>query len=671
MRAEQPQAGARARRGDRARAGRHRAGADRAREPDRARPPGPAARAAADVGDGGGDRGAARPARARRDLRAADHAPVRHPRVGDRALAARDRGATGCRSTGSRSRPACGAARSRSPRCSSPTRRRSTTTFEAAIRERHRDTLFSARRLDRRRPGRSRCWTAARVAVAESCTGGLMAARLTERGGSSEYMLGGVVAYSNAAKIALADVPAELIERHGAVSPEVAAALADGARARFGADVGIGITGIAGPGGGTEEKPVGTVCLSVAGADVERWDRTVLLPGDRQTIRERTTTVTMHGLRRLLALKLRLFVALDLPEPARAALAAFRAAMADPAVWRPVPDEALHLTLAFLGHRPEADVERIAAVLRGAPATAPRLTLGRALGLPLQAPARADRGDRRPRRDAGGAAGVGEPRAGRRAVSTSPRRGSSARTRRWRGCGPTRASPAAKMPGPAPVTFYGEALTLYRSQLRREGARYEPLARLPLREWSSAAAREARDRSRARGDEERRALGGDDRRRGADAAGRRCARRRRGCAGRAAATSRPSARRCACRSTAPARRPGAVRLRVARYSPPSRRPTLLYLSGGPGGRGRGGVLRRAVRGRRAVEALRPRLLRPARHRRLGPAALPAARARRRACARPRPARTARRAWARGAPSTRRATRSRTSRRCAGRWAWTS
>jgi nicotinamide-nucleotide amidase len=171
--------------------------------------------------------------------------------------------------------------------------------FEAAIRERHDDTLFSldgstvddqvVALLD----GRT-------VAVAESCTGGLMAARLTERGGSSAYMLGGVVAYSNAAKVALADVPAELIERHGAVSPEVAAALADGARARFQADFGIGITGIAGPGGGTEEKPVGTVCLSVAGADGERWDRTVLLPGDRQMIRERTTTVTMHGLRRLL-----------------------------------------------------------------------------------------------------------------------------------------------------------------------------------------------------------------------------------------------------------------------------------------------------------------------------------------------------------------------------------
>ena len=171
--------------------------------------------------------------------------------------------------------------------------------FEAAIREQHGATLFSVdgSTVDDQVIGLLEART---VAVAESCTGGLMSARLTERGGSSEYMLGGVVAYSNAAKVALADVPAELIERHGAVSPEVAAALADGARTRFSADVGIGITGIAGPDGGTEEKPVGTVCLSVAGADVERWDRTVRLPGDRQTIRERTTTVTMHGLRRLL-----------------------------------------------------------------------------------------------------------------------------------------------------------------------------------------------------------------------------------------------------------------------------------------------------------------------------------------------------------------------------------
>ena len=171
--------------------------------------------------------------------------------------------------------------------------------FEAAIRERHADTLFSedGSTVDDQVIGLLEERT---IAVAESCTGGLMSARLTDRGGSSAYMLGGVVAYSNEAKIALAGVPAELIEAHGAVSPEVAAALADGARAAFGAEIGIGITGIAGPGGGTEEKPVGTVCLSVALAGGERWDRSVLLPGDRQTIRERTTTVVMHGLRRLL-----------------------------------------------------------------------------------------------------------------------------------------------------------------------------------------------------------------------------------------------------------------------------------------------------------------------------------------------------------------------------------
>ena len=126
-----------------------------------------------------------------------------------------------------------------------------------------------------------------------------MAGRLTERAGSSAYVLGGVTAYSNDAKVALAGVPAELIERHGAVSAPVAAALADGARSRFGAHIGIGITGIAGPGGATPAKPVGTVCLSVAGDD-DRLDRTVRLPGDRAMVRDRTTTVTMHMLRELL-----------------------------------------------------------------------------------------------------------------------------------------------------------------------------------------------------------------------------------------------------------------------------------------------------------------------------------------------------------------------------------
>ena len=171
--------------------------------------------------------------------------------------------------------------------------------FAAQIRERHGDTLFSedGSTIDEQVGGLLAGTT---VAVAESCTGGLMAARLTERAGSSAYVLGGVVAYSNKAKTALAGVPGALIERHGAVSEEVAVALADGARAAFGAAVGIGITGIAGPGGGTKAKPVGTVCVSVAGADGRRIDRQVLLPGDRTTVRERTTTVCLHLLRRLL-----------------------------------------------------------------------------------------------------------------------------------------------------------------------------------------------------------------------------------------------------------------------------------------------------------------------------------------------------------------------------------
>jgi len=171
--------------------------------------------------------------------------------------------------------------------------------FAAGVRARHGDALFSddGSSIDAQvaalLAGRT-------VAVAESCTGGLMAARLTDRAGSSDYVLGGAVVYSNAAKVDLAGVPTELIERRGAVSPEVAAALADGAIARFGAELGIGITGIAGPGGGTAEKPVGTVCLSVAHPGGERVDRAVRLPGDREMVRERTTTVAMHLLRRLL-----------------------------------------------------------------------------------------------------------------------------------------------------------------------------------------------------------------------------------------------------------------------------------------------------------------------------------------------------------------------------------
>lgn len=139
------------------------------------------------------------------------------------------------------------------------------------------------------------------VATAESCTAGLLTARLTERPGSSEYVAGGVVAYSNAAKTDLLDVDAALIDEHGAVSEPVADAMAGGALRRFRADVAVAITGIAGPGGATPAKPVGTVCFAVATADGATVTRTILLPGERSDIRERSTTVALHLLRRVLS----------------------------------------------------------------------------------------------------------------------------------------------------------------------------------------------------------------------------------------------------------------------------------------------------------------------------------------------------------------------------------
>jgi nicotinamide-nucleotide amidase len=139
------------------------------------------------------------------------------------------------------------------------------------------------------------------IATAESCSGGLLAARLTDRPGSSAYVAGGVVAYSNEAKSELLGVEPDLIATHGAVSEPVANAMADGALSRFGADTAIAITGIAGPGGGTDDKPVGTVCFTVRLADGETFTRTIRLPGDRSDIRERSTTVAMHMLRRVLS----------------------------------------------------------------------------------------------------------------------------------------------------------------------------------------------------------------------------------------------------------------------------------------------------------------------------------------------------------------------------------
>ena len=139
-----------------------------------------------------------------------------------------------------------------------------------------------------------------RIATAESCTGGLLAARLTNLDGASAYVMGGAVVYTNESKTEVLGVPAEMIEEHGAVSPEVAEALADGALDRFDADVAVGITGIAGPTGGTEEKPVGYVCICAKTSSGDKLARDPVIPGARADIRERSALLGMHLTRRLL-----------------------------------------------------------------------------------------------------------------------------------------------------------------------------------------------------------------------------------------------------------------------------------------------------------------------------------------------------------------------------------
>ena len=139
-----------------------------------------------------------------------------------------------------------------------------------------------------------------KLALAESCSGGLLASRITDLAGASEYFAGGVVAYSNEAKCEMLGVDPELIEAKGAVSPEVAEAMAIGAIERFDADVAVSITGIAGPGGGSEEKPVGYVCFNARLADGSAIARDPVIPGGRLDIRERSALVGMHLLRMLL-----------------------------------------------------------------------------------------------------------------------------------------------------------------------------------------------------------------------------------------------------------------------------------------------------------------------------------------------------------------------------------
>ncbi|HEX4108290.1 MAG TPA: competence/damage-inducible protein A [Solirubrobacteraceae bacterium] len=171
----------------------------------------------------------------------------------------------------------------------------------ALIRERHGRLLYSedGATIDEL-VGRELAAGPHTIALAESCTAGLLAGRLTDRPGSSAYVLGGLVVYSNQAKIDLAGVAPELIERHGAVSEEVAAALAEGVRARLRAELGVGVTGVAGPDGGTPEKPVGLVWFGVSAGGERTLTRSVQLPGNRSDVRDRSTTVALHLLRRVL-----------------------------------------------------------------------------------------------------------------------------------------------------------------------------------------------------------------------------------------------------------------------------------------------------------------------------------------------------------------------------------
>lgn len=139
------------------------------------------------------------------------------------------------------------------------------------------------------------------LTAAESCTGGLLSQRVTSIAGSSDYFLGGAVTYSNELKTQMVGVPAALIAEHGAVSEPVARAMAEGARTHLGSDWGVGITGVAGPGGGTPEKPVGTVHIAIAGPkDGEVEHRRLRLPGDRERIRMFSAQIALEMLRRRL-----------------------------------------------------------------------------------------------------------------------------------------------------------------------------------------------------------------------------------------------------------------------------------------------------------------------------------------------------------------------------------
>jgi nicotinamide-nucleotide amidase len=172
--------------------------------------------------------------------------------------------------------------------------------LEDALRVRFADDLFAEDERPVAELVLERCRALGlRLATAESCTGGLVGSRLTDVAGASDVYAGGVIAYSNELKERQLRVPAAILERHGAVSAEAAEAMAAGALAHLRADVAVAVTGIAGPDGGTPEKPVGLVYIAVrspAGSTTERF----LFSGDREAVRARATAQSLHALRRLL-----------------------------------------------------------------------------------------------------------------------------------------------------------------------------------------------------------------------------------------------------------------------------------------------------------------------------------------------------------------------------------
>lgn len=186
-----------------------------------------------------------------------------------------------------------------------PERRRRLEAMTARLRELAGDAVYAFREEDTlesvvgellRKAGA----TLATLAVAESCTGGLLAERITRVAGSSDYFLGGAVTYTNELKIQILGVPPEMLAEHGAVSEPVARAMAEGVRRVFHSDWGAGITGVAGPGGGSEAKPVGTVHIAVAGPDGRLEHRKVRFPGDRERVRAQSAQLALDLLRRML-----------------------------------------------------------------------------------------------------------------------------------------------------------------------------------------------------------------------------------------------------------------------------------------------------------------------------------------------------------------------------------